>query len=48
MFTENRNIKMKHKIDGKINLYSRSIDCDFKRFEGIDVEELSSFLKSLI
>ena len=48
MFTENRKIKMKHKIDGKINLYSRSIDCSFKRFEAIDEEELSYFLKSSI
>ena len=30
MFTKNNNIKVKCKMDGKINLYSTCIDCDFK------------------
>ena len=35
-FTKNKNIKIKRKIDGNINLYSRCIDCSFKKFENID------------
>ena len=30
MFTKNENIKIKHEIGGKINFYSRCIDCGFK------------------
>ena len=32
----------------KTNLYSRCIDCDFKKFETIDDKKLSYLLKSLI
>ena len=31
-----RNVKLKRKIDGKINLYSRCIDCGFKTFDTTD------------
>ena len=37
-----RNIKLKCKLDGKINLYS---GCGFKKFDTIDEEELSYLLK---
>ena len=47
-FTKNNYIKVKCKIDGNINLYSRCIDCGFKKFETIDKEELSDLLKVLI
>ena len=35
MFTKNKNIKIKRKIDRKINFYSCCIDCGFKKFETI-------------
>ena len=38
MFTKNKSIKIKHKIDGNINFYSFCIDCGFKKFESIDEE----------
>ena len=41
MFSENKNIKVKRKIDGKINIYSRCNDCSFKKFPAIDKEKLS-------
>ena len=44
MFTKNKIIKMKHKIDQKANLYSRCTDCGFKKFGTIDEEELSDLL----
>ena len=37
-FTKNRNIKVKHKIDGKINLYSHSSDCGLENFYTVDKE----------
>ena len=40
-------MKIKRKIDGKINLSSYCFDCSFKKFENIDKEELSDLLKSL-
>ena len=48
MLTKSRNIKIKRKIDGKINLYFCCIDSGFKKFETIDEEELSYSLKGLI
>ena len=47
MFTKNKNITIKTKIDRKINVYFRCIDCGFKKFETIDEEELSYLLKGL-
>ena len=43
-----RNIKIKYKIDGKINLYSHCSDCGFKKSENIDEEEPSYLQESLI
>ena len=43
----NNNIKMKHEIDGKIDLYVHCIECGFKKFGTIDKEELSDLLKIL-
>ena len=48
MFTENKNIKVKRKIDGKINIYSCCNDCSFKKFPAIDKEKLSDLWKDLI
>ena len=48
MFTKNNNIKVKHKISGKINLYFHCNDCGLKKFARIDKEELSVLLKHLI
>ena len=48
MFTKNRNVKIKCEIDGKINLYYVSVDCDFKKFEIIDEKEVSYLLEGLI
>ena len=42
------NVKIKRKIDGKINLFSRYIDCRFKNSATIDKDELSDLLKDLI
>ena len=42
-----RNI-IKRQIEGKISLYSRCIDCGFKKFETIEKEELSYLLKGLV
>ena len=47
-FTQNKNIKINRKIDGKINLYSRCIDCSFKKFESIDKKGLKYLLKKSI
>ena len=44
-FTKNNNIKIKRGIDGKSNLYPHCIDCGFKKFETIDKEELTDFVK---
>ena len=30
MLTKNKNIKTKRKVDEKINIYSRCVDCGFK------------------
>ena len=46
-FTNNNNIKIKHEIDGKINIYSYCVNCDFKKFETINEDELSDLLKIL-
>ena len=43
MFTKNKNIEIKCKIVGKINLYSCFIDRSFKKFATIDEEELTVF-----
>ena len=40
-----KNIKIKRQTDGKINIYSRCIDCGFEKFQTIDIEELSDLLK---
>ena len=48
MFTKNNNIKVKHDIDGKFNLYSPCNDFSFKKFAIIDKEKLSDLLKDLI
>ena len=32
LFTKIKNCKIKREIDGKINLYSRCINCGFKKF----------------
>ena len=45
MFIKKRSIRIKRKIDGNTNFYSRCIDCDFKRFETINEEELNYLLK---
>ena len=34
-------------MDGKINLYSNSIDCSFKRFETTNKKELSNLLQTM-
>ena len=41
------NIKLKHEIDGKINLYSRYIGRGFKKFATVDEEEISDLLKKV-
>ena len=43
----NKNIKVKHEIDGKINLSCRHIYCGLKKFATIDKEELGYLLESL-
>ena len=40
MFTKNNNIKIKRKIDVKIDFYSSCIECGFKTFETIDKKPL--------
>ena len=47
MLTKNRNIKIKRKIVAKINLYSRCVDCSFRKFETTDKKEMSDLLKVL-
>ena len=44
MFSKNSNITIKRKIYGERNLYSRSMDCGFKKFKTIDKEQLSYIL----
>ena len=43
MFIKNNNIKLKRKIDGKMNLYSCSNDCIFKNFGTIKNEKLATY-----
>ena len=38
-FANDKDTKIKLKIDGKINLYASCISCDFKKFENNDEEE---------
>ena len=45
MFGKLSHIKIKRKIDGKINLYYRCIDCIFKELETRDKEKPSDLLK---
>ena len=35
------NVKIKHKVCGKINLYYRCIDCKFKKLGTIDKKEVN-------
>ena len=42
MFTKNRNIKIKRKIHGEINLYCHCSGCNFKMFVTIDEEEFKN------
>ena len=35
-------IRTKYEIDKKVNLYSRCIGCDFKRFVTIDEEKIKN------
>ena len=39
-FTENGNMKIKLEIGEKISLYTRCINCGFKKFETIEEKEL--------
>ena len=48
MFTKNKSIKTKRKIDGKINLCSCCTYSRFKTFETIDQEKLNYLIESLI
>ena len=48
MFIKNNNIKLKCKIDAKVNLYSCCIGYGFKKFATIDKEELRDLLRYLI
>ena len=51
MFTKSKNIKIKREIDSKMNfyyLYLYCIDCNFKKLETIDKEEVSYLLDGLI
>ena len=45
IITKNKNIKIKRKIDGRMNFSSRFIDCDFKKLEAIDEKKLLIYLK---
>ena len=40
MFSKNSKITIKHKISGKSNLYSRSIDFFLKKFKTIDKDKV--------
>ena len=42
MFTKNKNIEVKRKIDKKINFYSLCISRCFKKFTTIDEKEISN------
>ena len=42
---KNSSIEVKREIDGKINLYSRCIDCVFKKIETVNENKLNDLLK---
>ena len=42
---KNSSIEVKREIDGKINLYSRCIDCIFKKIETVNENKLNDLLK---
>lgn len=44
-FTKNKNITIKHKIDGKFFFFFSCIPCGFEKPETIDKVELSGLLK---
>ena len=44
-FTSNWDIKAKHEVDVKVNLYTYSIDCHFTKFERIDEDKVRSSIK---
>ena len=44
MFAKNKNIKLKCKVDARINLCSYFNCCGFKKFVTIDKEGISDFL----
>ena len=43
-FSNGNDIKIKWEIDGKINLYSDCVECDFKKLTTVN-EELNDLLK---
>ena len=45
---KNRDTKIKREIDGTSNLYSRCIDCSFKKHETTVEKEFIYLLESLI
>ena len=45
IFTKNKNIKIKRKIDRKINSYFCCIDCGLKKFETINEKKVTYVLK---
>ena len=45
IFTKNKNIKIKRKIDQKINSYFCCIDCGLKKFETINEKKVTYVLK---
>ena len=47
MFKKYNNIKIKRKIDGKMNLYSRFIDCGFKNCETTNEGKIIDLLKEV-
>ena len=48
IFAKNRFIKIKCKINEKFSIYSRCIDCGFKKSEIINEEKRSYLVKGLI
>ena len=45
IFTKNKNIKIKRKIDQKINSYFCCIDCGLKKFETVNEKKITYVLK---
>ena len=43
IFTKNKNIKIKRKIDQKINSYFCCIDCGLKKFETVNEKKLLTY-----